>query len=91
MVGFAPIGHKIYCVVFTERQDVYRIISLRKALLKMSLAELLSKVVEGYLSENMPPDAEDPLEKLVGIGRGTGEAVGRQHNRWLYGYGEHTE
>jgi hypothetical protein len=57
--------------------------------LKISLAELLSKVVEGYLTKNMPPDSEDPLEKLVGIGRGTGEAIGRQHNRWLYG--EHME
>ncbi len=30
-IGFAPIGHQIYCVVFTEDQDVYRIISLRIA------------------------------------------------------------
>ncbi len=34
MVGFAPIGLKVYCVVFTENNDVYRIISLRKALPK---------------------------------------------------------
>lgn len=30
-VGFGPIGQRIYCVVFTEEQDCYRIISLRKA------------------------------------------------------------
>ena len=30
-VGFAPIGQWIYCVVFTEEQDCYRIISLREA------------------------------------------------------------
>ncbi|MEA1049700.1 BrnT family toxin [Lamprobacter modestohalophilus] len=30
-VGFAPIGQRIYCVVFTEDQDFYRIISLREA------------------------------------------------------------
>jgi uncharacterized DUF497 family protein len=30
-VGFAPIGQRIYCVVFTEEQDCYRIISLREA------------------------------------------------------------
>jgi uncharacterized DUF497 family protein len=32
MVGFAPIGRKVYCVVFTEDADKYRIVSLRKAL-----------------------------------------------------------
>jgi hypothetical protein len=30
-VGFAPIGWRIYCVVFTEEHDCYRIISLREA------------------------------------------------------------
>jgi len=34
MVGFAPIGRTVYCVVFAEEEDVYRIISLRKALPK---------------------------------------------------------
>ena len=34
MIGFAPIGRKVYCVVFTENNEVYRIISLRKALPK---------------------------------------------------------
>ncbi len=32
MIGFAPIGRDVYCVVFVERcEDVLRIISLRKA------------------------------------------------------------
>ena len=32
MVGFAPIGNNVYCVVFVERLDnVMRVISLRKA------------------------------------------------------------
>ena len=30
-IGFAPIGQVIYCVVFTEQHDCYRIISLRGA------------------------------------------------------------
>lgn len=34
MVGFAPIGRTVYCVVFTERDDGYRVVSLRKALPK---------------------------------------------------------
>ncbi len=32
MVGFAPIGHTLYCVVFVEREDdLIRVISLRQA------------------------------------------------------------
>lgn len=34
MSGFAPIGRTVSCVVFAEKSDVYRIISLRKALPK---------------------------------------------------------
>ena len=30
-IGYAPIRDRVYCVVFTERSRVYRIISLRKA------------------------------------------------------------
>ena len=30
-IGIAPIGRVLYCVVFTEDDDVYRLISLRKA------------------------------------------------------------
>lgn len=31
MIGYALLGERLYCVVFTERSDAYRIISLRKA------------------------------------------------------------
>ena len=31
MVGYAPIGARLYCVVFTDRGEMRRIISLRKA------------------------------------------------------------
>ena len=34
MVGFAPVGQTVYCVVFSEINEIYRIISLRKALPK---------------------------------------------------------
>jgi uncharacterized DUF497 family protein len=30
-VGYAPIGARVYCVVFVQRGDVFRIVSLRKA------------------------------------------------------------
>lgn len=32
MIGFAPIGQTVYCVIFVEREDdVMRVISLREA------------------------------------------------------------
>jgi uncharacterized DUF497 family protein len=31
MIGYALIGMRLYCVVFTDRNDERRIISLRKA------------------------------------------------------------
>jgi uncharacterized DUF497 family protein len=31
IIGYAPIGSRIYCVVFTDREYERRIISLRKA------------------------------------------------------------
>ena len=30
-IGYAPIGARLYCVVFTQRNEALRIISLRKA------------------------------------------------------------
>jgi len=31
MIGYAPIESRVYCVVYTDRNSVRRIISLRKA------------------------------------------------------------
>jgi len=31
MIGYAPILTRVYCVVFTDRGNIRRIISLRKA------------------------------------------------------------
>ena len=31
MIGYAPIEYRVFCVVYTERGDMRRIISLRKA------------------------------------------------------------
>ena len=31
MIGYAPIGQRVFCVVYTNRGDSRRIISLRKA------------------------------------------------------------
>ncbi len=31
MIGYAPIGARVYCLVFADRGDIRRVISLRKA------------------------------------------------------------
>ena len=31
MIGYAPIDNRVYCVVYTDRDNLRRIISLRKA------------------------------------------------------------
>ncbi len=43
MVGFAPIGAKVFCVVFTEENDVFRAISLRHAT-KKEVKDYASKI-----------------------------------------------
>ena len=43
MVGYAPIGALLFCVVFTKHEDTYRIISLRKAT-KREVREYASQI-----------------------------------------------
>ena len=31
MIGYAPIENRVYCVIYTDRDSIRRIISLRKA------------------------------------------------------------
>ena len=51
----------------------------------ISMSALIRRLVEAHFRERPAPEAEDPLETIVGIGRGTGESVGRAHDRYLYG------
>lgn len=30
-IGYAPLGNRLYCIVYTERNEVIHVISLRKA------------------------------------------------------------
>jgi hypothetical protein len=52
----------------------------------ISLAALIRGLIDEHLGRKQPPE-EDPLDGLVGIGEGTGEPVGREHDRYLYGPG----
>ena len=51
---------------------------------QISLSALIRRMVDEYFG-NKGPLEEDPFEAIVGIGTGTGEPVGREHNRYLYG------
>ncbi len=49
----------------------------------ISMSALIRRLVDTYFSGS-PSAADDPLESIVGIGSGTGEPVGRAHDRYLY-------
>ena len=50
----------------------------------ISLSALVRSLIDEHLVAAEPP-TEDPLDAVVGIGRGTGDPVGREHDRFLYG------
>jgi hypothetical protein len=53
----------------------------------ISLAALIRGLIDEHLDRGQPP-ADDPLDALIGIGEGSGEPVGRDHDRHLYGSGD---
>ena len=61
----------------------YRRLTEEARRLGISLSGLIRRLVDGHLQGEPPPD--DPLARLAGAAAGDGEAVGRNHNRWLYG------
>jgi len=53
----------------------------------ISLAALIRGLIDEHLDRGQPP-TDDPLDALIGIGEGSGEPVGRDHDRHLYGPGD---
>jgi hypothetical protein len=52
----------------------------------VSLAAVVRDLIAGELGKSARRRrAVDPLARITGIGAGTGESVGRNHNRFLYG------
>lgn len=49
----------------------------------ISLSELIRQLITEHLRHRSP--SEDPLDKLSGMAEGPGEAIGREHDRFLYG------
>ncbi|MCF8005582.1 MAG: hypothetical protein K9L32_15525 [Chromatiaceae bacterium] len=52
--------------------------------LGVSFASLLHSLIDEPLEQQEQSPAVDPLTALIGIGEGTGKAIGRHHNRHLY-------
>lgn len=67
--------------------EQYRRLGEEARLRRISMAALIRGLIDEHLGRQQTPD-EDPLEGLVGIGEGTGEPVGREHDRYLYASGD---
>ena len=65
------------------REEQYVILQHEAQRLGISLSELIRRIVQDYFEQQ--PSQADPLAALSGIAEGSGEAVGRHHNRFLYG------
>ena len=64
--------------------EQYRLLGAEARRQGISLSALIRRLVDEFFGSERPPE-QDPLEAVIGIGSGTGEAVGREHNRYLYG------
>ena len=69
-----------------EREQ-YRLLGEEAKRQGTSLAAVIRQLVDNHfrLARNQ---SADPLQTVKGIGAGTGEPVGREHNRYLYGSGD---
>ena len=66
------------------KQEQYRRLHAEARRKGISLAALIRHLVDDHF-RGAGSTAQDPLDALAGIGSGTGEPVGREHNRHLYG------
>ena len=64
--------------------EQYRLLAEEARRRGLSLAAVIRGLIDDHLGRNEPP-VEDPLDALIGIGKGSGEPIGREHNRHLYG------
>ncbi len=66
------------------KQEQYQRLHAEARSKGISLSALIRHLVDDHFVSAGSP-AQDPLDALAGIGSGTGEPVGREHNRHLYG------
>lgn len=66
------------------KQEQYRRLRAEAQRKGISLSGLIRSIVDDHFVSAGSP-AQDPLDALGGIGLGTGDPVGREHNPHLYG------
>jgi len=64
-------------------EEQYESLAREAQRLGISLSELIRRLVSQYFQDQ--PALEQGLEQIAGIAKATGEATGREHNRFLYG------
>lgn len=64
------------------KEDQYENLVQEANRLNISLSELIRRLADEYLQKQQPQ--KSAIDELAGIGSGTGEAIGRNHNRYLY-------
>lgn len=64
--------------------EQYRRLGQEARRLGISASALIRQLVEDHLGRSTP-EFEDPLDAITGIAHGGGDAIGREHNRHLYG------
>jgi len=52
---------------------------------KKSLSGIIREMITDKFSKLASKGAEDPLFDLIGIGKGDGSPVAREHDKYLYG------
>jgi hypothetical protein len=63
-------------------QDQYEKLLSESQRLGISLSEAIRRLIDAHF-EGQPTETS-PLDTITGIGVGSGDAVGREHNRYLY-------
>ena len=67
-------------------KDQYDLLTREARRRGLSLSALLRQLIgERYQKAPARRRPADPLRAITGIASGTGEAVGRKHNKFLYG------
>lgn len=61
----------------------YRYLQQEAASAHISLSSVIRNLVDSNMKRKVK--AKNEIEKLIGIAKGTGEMIGRNHDRFLYG------
>jgi predicted DNA-binding protein len=66
-------------------QTQYELLKSRARREGKTLAAVIREVLDAYLAGPNPIAAQDPLRRVIGIGKGDGSAVAENYEDFLYG------